>query len=75
MSNRLLILLIMLGVIAWGAFHAVGSYLGGLAPAGPGSLSPDVRRGLVVMGFTLAFLGIWALLLERQKRRPPNERP
>lgn len=54
-----LIVLIILGVLAWGVFHAVGAY----------RLNHDVRRPLVVLGCTLAFLGFWLVMLRSRNRR------
>jgi protein-S-isoprenylcysteine O-methyltransferase Ste14 len=54
-----LIVLIFLGVLAWGVFHAVGAY----------RLNHNVARPLVVLGCTLAFLGFWLIMLRSRSRR------
>jgi CHASE2 domain-containing sensor protein len=54
-----LILWIMLGIVAWGIFHAVGAW----------RLNHDPRRMIVVLGCTAAFLGFWAALLAARARR------
>ena len=61
--SRSLIVLIILGVLAWGVFHAVGSYYGGA------QLAPSLRRAAVVLGFTVAFLGFWLLMLRNRTTR------
>lgn len=50
---------IMAGVLAWGAFHALGAYL----------YNHDPRRPLVVLGCVVAFLGWWQWLLSRRAAR------
>ncbi len=53
MRPQYVIYAIMLGVLVWGAFHAVGAYL----------LNYNPWRPVMVLGATLAFLGFWAWLL------------
>lgn len=53
------IALVIFGVLAWGLFHAYGAY----------SFNHDPRRGLIVLGFVLAFLGFWGLMLWQRARR------
>lgn len=67
MSSRQAFLLIALGVLAWGLFHAVGSFLGG------GKLVHDYRRFLVVIACVVAFLGFWAAMLVSRSRRLARE--
>ena len=50
---------IMVGVLAWGVFHAVGAW----------RLNQDPRRMLVVLGCVAAFLGFWAVMLSARTRR------
>lgn len=50
----------MAGVAAWGTFHAVGAYF----------FNHSILRTAVVMGFTVAFLCFWILLLVYHKPRP-----
>ena len=54
-----LILWIMLGIVAWGIFHAVGAW----------RLNHDPRRVLVVLGCVAAFLGFWLVMLSARRRR------
>lgn len=61
--------LIIVGVIAWGLYLAVGTSRGGVDPVGGGFLKPDVRRGLMVMACVVGFLGFWAAMLAARKRR------
>lgn len=51
--------LIMVGVVAWGVFHAVGAY----------RYNHDVRRALMVLGCVAAFLSFWGAMLWSRKRR------
>jgi hypothetical protein len=53
------ILFIMLGVVGWSTLHAVGAWYSG----------HNLYRGLMIGGFSGAFLGFWAWLLyvNRQK--------
>ncbi len=62
--NVRLIVLIILGVLAWGTFHAVGAYY----------FNHDIRRPMVVLGCTVAFLGFWLLMLRSRNRRLRRER-
>ena len=50
---------IMIGIVVWGCFHAVGAW----------RLNHDPRRMIVVLGCTAAFLGFWAALLAARARR------
>ncbi len=67
-SNRWIWALV-LGLLGWAVFLAVGSYLGG------GKLAHDPRhglnRGLTVFGMMALFIICWmALLLTRKPRTP-----
>jgi membrane protein DedA with SNARE-associated domain len=62
--------LIMLGVVGWGVFHAVGTYFGG---QGDQHLRHDVRRSLIVMACVVAFLAFWGAMLLARKRRLGRE--
>jgi len=55
--------LIMVGVAAWGLFHAVGAYL----------YNHDMRRFFFVIGCVVAFLGFWGVMLASRKRRLDRE--
>jgi hypothetical protein len=63
-----LILLIVLGLAAWGIFHAVGAY----------RFNHDPRRAWVVLVCVSAFVAFWLGLLALRKysgrgaRRPPE---
>ena len=50
---------IMVGVVAWGVFHAIGAW----------RLNNDPRRMLIVLGCVAAFLGFWAAMLSARARR------
>jgi hypothetical protein len=52
---------IMLALLAWGGYLAVGAILSG------GNL-PSLR-GLIIFACTLAFLGLWGLALALRARR------
>lgn len=49
---------IIAAVSLWGAYHAVGAFH-----------SENALRGFIVLGFFLAFLGFWAVLLLRLTKR------
>jgi hypothetical protein len=57
--HRLLIGLIILGVVAWGIFHAIGAY----------RLNDNPWRAVVVMACVGGFLGLWGLLLRQRARQ------
>lgn len=59
MNQRRVYLWIVLGLVAWGLFHAVGAY----------RFNHNPWRGVVVFSATAAFLGVWALLLAHRRRR------
>jgi hypothetical protein len=52
---------IMVGLLVWGGYLALG------AIRAPGNHA--TWRGLIVFGCTLAFLGLWAAALAVRKRR------
>ena len=54
-----LIVAIMVGVAAWGAFQAVGAW----------RLNHNVWRTVVVAACTVAFLGFWGAMLAVRARR------
>jgi hypothetical protein len=60
---------IMLALLAWGGYLAVG------AVRAPGNL--QTLRGLIIFGCTLAFLGLWwlALTLRARRLRMSDEEP
>lgn len=55
------IAIIMLAVLAWGIFHAIGAY------------RFHSYRPLMVIGCSLAFLGFWLLMLRSRSRRLARE--
>lgn len=57
--GKRLIVAIMVGVAAWGAYQAIGAW----------RLNHDVRRTLVVAGCVAAFLGFWGAMLAVRARR------
>jgi CHASE2 domain-containing sensor protein len=50
---------IMLAILVWGGFHAVGAW----------TLNHDARRPLVVLACVFAFLGFWLAMLAVRRRR------
>jgi len=63
------IAIIMLAVLAWGVFHAVGAF--GYQEA---TFNWRVARPLVVIGCSLGFLGFWLLMLQSRRRRLEREK-
>lgn len=64
-STRWVFLSIATGVLAWGAFHAVGAYL-----YNDNLLSGNaLLRPIVVMLCVLGFLGFWWLMLTARRAR------
>jgi hypothetical protein len=61
--QRNLLIGLTVALLAWGAFLAVGSSLGGA------NLQRNIGRGLVIFVCTAAFLGFWWALLLLRKRR------
>jgi CHASE2 domain-containing sensor protein len=54
---------LVLAILAWGGFHAIGAW----------RFNHDPRRGLVVLGCVAAFLGFWMTMLAvRQRRLTPR---
>ena len=53
----------MVGVAAWGVFHAVGAY----------RYNHDPRRAFMVIGCVVAFLAFWWVMLTSRKRRLARE--
>src|SRR5262249_9727950 len=51
--------LIMVAVLAWGIFHAIGAY----------RLNHHLGRPLMVLGCVVAFLGFWAAMLASRRER------
>ena len=64
MQPRHVLYLIMVGVLLWGAFHAVGAFL----------LNYNPWRPLMVLACTLVFLCTWALLLRSSAARRSSQR-
>lgn len=60
MTPQQTIRLIMLALLAWGVFHAVGAY----------RFNHNPWRGFVVLACSLVFLGFWGLLLAWRASRP-----
>ncbi len=50
---------IMVGIVVWGVFHAIGAW----------TLNYDARRPLVVLACVAAFLGFWLAMLSTLRRR------
>jgi len=51
--------LIMVSVLGWGIFHAVGAYL----------YNHHMGRPLMVVGCVMAFLAFWSVMLWSRSRR------
>jgi membrane protein DedA with SNARE-associated domain len=62
-STQWIVPALIVGLILWGAFVAVGAYLGGER------FGYDPKRGLVVAVAVLAFLAFWGVLLYSRRRR------
>ena len=54
---------IMMALVVWGLFHAVGAW----------TLNHDPRRPLIVLACVAAFLGFWLALLAARRRRLDHE--
>ena len=59
-SQKVILIVITVALLAWGGYHAIGSYFGGFGGA---NLQPDARRSLVVFGFMVAFLAFWWVMI------------
>ena len=55
-SQRTVLIVLTVALLAWGAYHATGSFFGGFGGA---NLRQDFRRSLVIFGFMVAFLAFW----------------
>lgn len=64
MKKRHAIAIIMLAVLAWGVFHAIGAFTFKTQDR-----SWQLARPLMVLGCSLAFLGFWLLMLANRRRR------
>jgi hypothetical protein len=62
-SSRTVILIIMVCVLGWGVFHALGAYFN----FEPNRSNP--WRGVMVLGCVAAFLAFWGLMLAHRSRR------
>jgi len=59
-QQRTILIVITVALLAWGGYHAIGSYFGGFGGA---NLQHDARRSLVVFGFMVAFLAFWWVMI------------
>ena len=59
MKPAWVITLIVLAVLAWGVFHAVGAYM----------LNHNPWRAVMVLGCVAAFLGFWGAMLAARRAR------
>jgi hypothetical protein len=59
MTNRGWIGLIIVALLAWGGFHAVGAYL----------YNHNPWRGLIVVACSVAFVGFWLAMLASRRAR------
>jgi len=63
MKPAWVILLIVVAVLAWGVFHAVGAY----------TLNHNPWRAVMVVGCVAAFLGFWGAMLTARRARLRRE--
>lgn len=71
-SQKTILIVITIALLAWGGYHAIGSYFGGFGGA---NLQHDARRSLVVFGFMAAFLAFWwAMILFAPRKTRTNRR-
>ena len=63
-QNRAFLLLIV-GLVAWGLYHALGAYL----------FNHNPYRALMVLLCVGAYLGGWGWLLKRRQRKSPSRSP
>jgi predicted Na+-dependent transporter len=64
MRPQYAILLIVVGVLGWGVFHAIGAY----------RFNHDPRRFVVVMACVLGFLAFWGAALASRRARLRREK-
>ena len=70
--QKTVLVILTVGLLGWGSFHAVGAYFGGF---GGENLQHDFRRSLVVLACMTAFLALWWwLILTRKPRGSRTER-
>lgn len=65
MTNRRILVLIVLGLCVWGGLLAIGAY------ESPG-YNRSLNRGLVVVACFAAFLGFWWIMVRSRARRVAN---
>jgi membrane protein DedA with SNARE-associated domain len=71
-TQRKILIIITIGLLCWGAYHALGSYFGGFGGA---NLQQDFRRSLVIFGFMVAFLAFWwGMMLFAPRKARTNRR-
>ncbi|HEX3870559.1 MAG TPA: hypothetical protein VHV77_08995 [Pirellulales bacterium] len=59
MTPQRTIAIIIVGVLAWGLYHAVGAY----------QLNHDPRRFVVVIVCVVGYLGFWGVMLAARRAR------
>jgi len=73
MSNRSMIIGIMIAVAVWGGMLALGALLFGMdQETGNITYSVNIWRGLIVFTCVFAFLGMWIVALATQQRKPKS---
>ena len=78
-TSRRVLIGIIVAVAAWGVFHAVGVYFGGInwneeVDLRNAKYPADFRRSLVVLASVLGFLGFWGLMLWLRSKRDDKRR-
>jgi protein-S-isoprenylcysteine O-methyltransferase Ste14 len=63
MKQAHVMLLIVVAVLAWGVFHAVGAF----------TLNHNPWRAVMVVGCVAAFLGFWGAMLAARRARLRRE--
>ncbi len=56
--------MIMVGLVAWGAFHAVGAY----------RFNHNIWRPVIVLACSATFLGFWLVMLAARQSRLKRQR-
>ena len=71
-TNRSALLVIMLALAAWGAYHTIGVFRSELVKSEP-DISKAVIKAAIVFVAMAAFLAFWGLLLFVRKRKENSQ--